>query len=647
MSFYLYFFLFFISYSEIHCLNVHQIIASILRECKIKFLNQSWLDIDDCDRTNFEEYSPNESRETNDLYIDYKVGDKLDIYLKFYSHLPKQEYIDSYCCVYLWIKINEYLIDNHFDYIYYCSNCGCSESHGDKTYCHKFGDDREYCQPAVGKEYNFYIKINGLFELDLMEANTFIKDYYKLNGADYYLGDKQENMPLKFSSNSILFVNYDSRHKVNLDELLIQYSFEGEGEFYTNDNKKLNSSGYIGEDIYFKKSLNLSDDSVHQMNLTVHTVSKFGANKYSSTSDTVDFFFHYCSNGYKMYNNISCYKCYNSCLDCSGPFDENNHYCYECNNEHPYYYITGNNKTKNCYSSCKEASKIQKEIDSKICIDIEECQSYISSNNETCVEDCSKIPEYFYYINGKISKNCINYCNEWISEDNKTCTTNCTYINQLSNYASHKCVTQCPSNLFYNPELMICDEKCWEPYLYFIDYKNNTKKCVKKCDEIPYTVKDEDNKECLIFKKFEIISIELNTLVYPEKSESLKFLINYENIDNYKMKVNFNQKIGKRITLIDGEYEIIPEEKNSIIINIGALKEKQNFTFKDSEDNSYDFGFEIELTQKKDISLNIAFITVTIVLTAVIVLLIILYCKLKGQKNSFNNNYRQVNEFFG
>ena len=107
---------------------------------------------------------------------------------------------------------------------------------------------------AVGKEYNFYIKINGLFELDLMEANTFIKDYYKLNGADYYLGDKQENMPLKFSSNSILFVNYDSRHKVNLDELLIQYSFEGEGEFYTNDNKKLNSSGYIGEDIYFKKS---------------------------------------------------------------------------------------------------------------------------------------------------------------------------------------------------------------------------------------------------------------------------------------------------------------------------------------------------------------------------------------------------------
>ena len=172
---------------------------------------------------------------------------------------------------------------------------------------------------------------------------------------------------------------------------------------------------------------------------------------------------------------------------------------------------------------------------------------------------------------------------------------------------------------------------------------------MKKCDEIPYIVEDEDNKECLTFKKFEIISIELNTLIYPERPESSKFLINYENIDNYKMKVNFNQKIGKRITLIDREYEIIPEEKNSIIINIGTLKEKQNFTFKDSLDNSYDFGFEIELTKKKDkaLSLNIAFITVTIILLAVIVLLIILYCKLKHQKNSINFNYHKVNEFFG
>ena len=81
------------------------------------------------------------------------------------------------------------------------------------------------------------------------------------------------------------------------------------------------------------------------------------------------------------------------------------------------------------------------------------------------------------------------------------------------------------------------------------------------------------------------------------------------------------------------------------MINIKTLKEKQNFTFKDSMDNSYEFGFEIELTFEKDISLNISFIVVTVILSAVIVLLIILYCKLKKKQNL--NNYRQESDFFG
>ena len=192
---------------------------------------------------------------------------------------------------------------------------------------------------------------------------------------------------------------------------------------------------------------------------------------------------------------------------------------------------------------------------------------------------------------------------------------------------------------------MECDEKCKEPYMYYIDYKNYTKKCVEKCNEFPYIVEDEDNKECLIFKKFEITSIDSNSLFYSNQTEIPKYLINKENINNLKIKVNFNQNIGKRITLIDGEYEIIPEEKNSIMINIKTLKEKQNFTFKDSVDNSYEFGFEIELTFEKDISLNISFIVVTVILSAVIVLLIILFCKLKKKQNL--NNYRQVSDFFG
>ena len=643
MPFYFYFFLYFISCSKIYCLNVHQIIASSITNCKIKFLDQDWMDIDFCDKTSFEEIIPGDSRETNNLYIDYKLGDILNVTLKFYDNMPPKP--DHYCSAYLMIKVNEYMINNNVDYIYYCTNCNCTESIGEKTYCHKWGDKRNYCQPAAGKDYNFFIRISGLYELDLMKASTSIRDYYKFNGAHYYLENDQENMPLKFSSNSVLFVNYDSRHKVNLDELLIQYSFQGDGEFYTNDNKKLESSGYIGEDIYFKKSLNLFDDSVHQIKLTVHTVSKFGCEKYTSTSETAEFFFHYCSSGYKMHNKKSCYKCYNSCLNCSDPGEDLNHYCYECNKEHPYYYITGYNQTKNCYSSCREVSKIQKEKYSKICIDRDNCLTYISSNEETCVNNCSEISEYFYNRYGTISKICTNNCNEWISEDNTTCTSKCSYINQLSDSTTHKCVTRCPSNLFYNPISMECDEKCKEPYMYYIDYKNYTKKCVEKCNEFPYIVEDEDNKECLIFKKFEITSIDSNSLFYSNQTEIPKYLINKENINNLKIKVNFNQNIGKRITLIDGEYEIIPEEKNSIMINIKTLKEKQNFTFKDSVDNSYEFGFEIELTFEKDISLNVSFIVVTVILSAVIVLLIILYCKLKKKQNL--NNYRQVSDFFG
>lgn len=62
---------------------------------------------------------------------------------------------------------------------------------------------------------------------------------------------------------------------------------------------------------------------------------------------------------------------------------------------------------------------------------------------------------------------------------------------------------------------MECDEKCKEPY----NYKNYTKKCVEKCNEFPYIVEDEDNKECLIFKKFEITSIDSNSLFYSNQTE--------------------------------------------------------------------------------------------------------------------------------
>ena len=63
--------------------------------------------------------------------------------------------------MYLMFCINEYCIDGGKDYVHYCTNCNCTSSFGDKTFCHKYGDKRKYCNPVRGKEYNFFIRING------------------------------------------------------------------------------------------------------------------------------------------------------------------------------------------------------------------------------------------------------------------------------------------------------------------------------------------------------------------------------------------------------------------------------------------------------------------------------------------------------
>ena len=108
------------------------------------------------------------------------------------------------------------------------------------------------------------------------------------------------------------------------------------------------------------------------MKLTAQTICKFGIDKYNSTSNIAEFIFYYCANGYKMYNQSSCYKCFESCFNCSEPGNNNYHNCHECNSNNSYYYFTDNN-IKNCYSSCKNANKLRKEKDNKICINKEEC----------------------------------------------------------------------------------------------------------------------------------------------------------------------------------------------------------------------------------------------------------------------------------
>ena len=89
---------------------------------------------------------------------------------------------------------------------------------------------------------------------------------------------------------------------------------------------------------------------------------------------------------------------------------------------------------------------------------------------------------------------------------------------------------------------MSCDNKCNSQYPYYIDYKNNTKKCVKKCDEGNYLVVDEETLECLPFYKFEIMSIQTNPTFYSEEKEIQTYVIR-EKIKNAIIKINFNQNI--------------------------------------------------------------------------------------------------------
>ncbi len=67
------------------------------------------------------------------------------------------------------------------------------------------------------------------------------------------------------------------------------------------------------------------------MKFTAQTICKFGIDKYNSTSNIAEFIFYYCANGYKMYNQSSCYKCFESCFNCSEPGNNNYHNCNECN----------------------------------------------------------------------------------------------------------------------------------------------------------------------------------------------------------------------------------------------------------------------------------------------------------------------------
>ena len=269
-------FLFYILFLQINSLTIHYIGGSSLKDCRIKFHTFPWQEIDNCDKTEFDTGWSGGEASVNNIHIDYNLGDMIYIIIKAFNNVPYQQEYEDYCSIYMHLRVNEYYFNNNRDVIYYCSNCGCTESLGDKTFCHKWGDKRLYCDPVRGKEYYFFIRISGYHELDLMDTYTTMDNYYKITGNDYYLSETQDTQEIKFSSDSILVSSYDPRHKVILDELSIKYSFEGLGEFTTINGEILSSSGELGSDIFFIKPINISGNETFHTKFFAQTVSKFG-----------------------------------------------------------------------------------------------------------------------------------------------------------------------------------------------------------------------------------------------------------------------------------------------------------------------------------------------------------------------------------
>ena len=291
-----------------------------------------------------------------------------------------------------------------------------------------------------------------------------------------------------------------------------------------------------------------------------------------------------------------------------------------------------------CLQNCSFVSELQdfRNKDYRpYCLPYHICDDVISYDETKCIIDCQSEHQYINDRKGTRAKKCLKkeICDSWLSSNDTICLNDCKSINELSDITTHLCVNFCRIDLFYTPGLMICNNQCKEPYKYYITYENKTKKCVKRCDEFPYLVLDEDNFEYLIFNKFEIISIQTNPILNSNK-EKFPIYFAEKNIKNLIMKITSNQNIRNRLKFINGVYERIYEDNNSIIIKISELKNKKIFNFNDNLDESYYFGFELEI--KSDINLWFIILIICGVLLILLIILLILYCRNKRKINEIN-----------
>ena len=204
-------------------------------------------------------------------------------------------------------------------------------------------------------------------------------------------------------------------------------------------------------------------------------------------------------------NSYKCEKCHSDCLECEGPYTENNSNCKICRSTDKFLYLG------NCISECKRNYYIDNNTQQKICkCELTECDicSSESLKQNLCLS-CDTIngyyPIYDYnynnnypYLNCTLSKEGYYLDNSEGKNIYKPCYSSCKTCNISGNEISHNCL-ECKNN--YNFEINVnyyknCYDNC--SYYHYYDesekilYCTNNFSCPKDYDKLI-----EDKRECV------------------------------------------------------------------------------------------------------------------------------------------------------
>ena len=203
------------------------------------------------------------------------------------------------------------------------------------------------------------------------------------------------------------------------------------------------------------------------------------------------------------YLNSSVYKkCYETCKNCYGYGNEENHNCSECSTSYPY--VLTKSGAKNCYVICP-------------------IETYPIENQFYCY---TEKPEG-YYLNLTVYKKCYGSCkncNGYGNSDNHNCyECKSVYPCELIRIGYKNCYSTC-SNYFYldkSSNIKYCTESPICP----LSYKKlilDKKQCVKSCLE-DRNYKYEFNNKCYITCPSGSYPKEYEYLCFTEKPEGFYF----------------------------------------------------------------------------------------------------------------------------